>query len=325
MALGTDLKVYNRYAYSALTEVLRQEADFFNTASRGVITMRTAPIVGDFDTTANYALTTPLIIERDAYSVATDAIAEVSLTQDETSAVKVARGSKVEVVTPSQYDWILRSEAEAGTAFGQMMAKEMMLDFLNTGVGAALAALLVQASDIMYDASGNTVDTLDIANMIEARYKFGDAHSQIAAWVAHSKSVKQYEKNNAASTNMLFNFGNVAIQSDTHGVPFVMSDIASLFTSGSPDVAYVMGLVPGAIEVTLNNDMRTMMDEVIGIANPVVKKQSTWSFNLKLKGFTWDRSNGGKSPNNAALMTGSNWDRIPTSHKDLAGVLLKTN
>jgi hypothetical protein len=325
MTLGTDLKVYNRYAYSALTEVLRQEADLFNTASRGVITMRTAPIVGDFDTTANYALTTPLIIERDAYSTATDAIAEVSLTQDETSAVKVARGSKVEVVTPSQYDWILRSEAEAGAAFGQMMAKEMMLDFLNTGVGAALAAMLTQASDIMYDATGNTVDTLSIANMISARYKFGDANSQIAAWVAHSLSIAQYEQNNAASTAPLFNFGNVAVQSDTHGVPFVMSDIASLFTAGSPDVAYVMGLVPGAIEVTLNNDLRTMMVETIGIANPVIKKQSTWSFNLKLKGFTWDRSNGGKSPNNAALMTGSNWDRIPTSHKDLCGVLLKTN
>jgi len=177
----------------------------------------------------------------------------------------------------------------------------------------------------MYDHTGATPDTLDINALIEGKYKMGDASDNLVAWIAHSKSVKQYEKNNAANTVQLFSFGNVNVKSDTDGRPFIISDIASLFTAGSPDIAYVLGLVPGAIEITLNNDMRTTIVDTIGIANPTKKQQSTWSWNLKLKGFTWDRSNGQEAPTNAALLTGSNWDKIASDIKDLAGVLIKTN
>jgi hypothetical protein len=52
--------------------------------------------------------------------------------------------------------------------------------------------------------------------------------------------------------------------------------------------------------------------------------QAQWSFNLGLKGFAWDKTNGGKSPTTAALTTGTNWDKFATSNKDLPGVLVNT-
>ena len=43
-----------------------------------------------------------------------------------------------------------------------------------------------------------------------------------------------------------------------------------------------------------------------------------------MKGYTWDKANGGKSPNDAALALSTNWDRTATSHKDTAGVKVTT-
>jgi hypothetical protein len=325
MALGTEILVYNKFAMDAMTEVLRQKAELFNAASKGTILMKVGPMVGDFDTLASYKSVAGLIIERDPYDVSTDAIATVEMSQHETSAVKISRGTKLLKLRPTDYDYILRNPEEAGSVFGQQLAVQNMLDMLNTSVGACLAALLGQSATNMYDHTGATPDTLNLTALIEGKYKMGDAADNIVAWIAHSLSLRQYEINNAANTTMLFNFGNVNVKQDTDGRPFVISDIASLFTDATPDVAYILGLVPGAIEITLNNDMRTETVTQIGIANPVVSKQSTWSWNLKLKGFTWDRSNGQEAPTNAALFTSSNWDKIASDIKDLAGVLIKTN
>jgi hypothetical protein len=52
--------------------------------------------------------------------------------------------------------------------------------------------------------------------------------------------------------------------------------------------------------------------------------QAQWSYNVGLKGFAWDKTAGGHSPSNAALATGTNWDRFATETKDLAGVIVNT-
>ena len=57
-------------------------------------------------------------------------------------------------------------------------------------------------------------------------------------------------------------------------------------------------------------------------AKEIVK--SEFSFNVGLKGYTWDKANGGKSPNDTALALSTNWDRVATSHKDTAGVKVTT-
>jgi hypothetical protein len=49
-------------------------------------------------------------------------------------------------------------------------------------------------------------------------------------------------------------------------------------------------------------------------------QQSEWTYNLSLKGYKWDETNGGASPSDAALGTGTNWDKQATDIKNTAGV-----
>lgn len=47
--------------------------------------------------------------------------------------------------------------------------------------------------------------------------------------------------------------------------------------------------------------------------------QIDYTFGLGLKGYTWDEGNGGKSPTDAELATGFNWDKVAS--KQTAGVI----
>lgn len=49
--------------------------------------------------------------------------------------------------------------------------------------------------------------------------------------------------------------------------------------------------------------------------------QADYTFGLALKGYTWDVTNGGKSPTDAEIATGSNWDKIASDIKHTAGVV----
>ena len=80
----------------------------------------------------------------------------------------------------------------------------------------------------------------------------------------------------------------------------------------------------GAVVVDRNADYTSNIDERNGNENIVRTFQAEWSYNLGIKGFTWDKTNGGKAPTNAALGTSTNWDRTATDLKDMAGVLIKS-
>ena len=49
--------------------------------------------------------------------------------------------------------------------------------------------------------------------------------------------------------------------------------------------------------------------------------QADYSFGVKLKGYAWDIANGGSSPDDTALFTGSNWDIVMSDNKHTAGTL----
>lgn len=324
MALGTELLVYNKYAYTAMTEVIRQNLDIFNAATKGALVLKTASMPGDFDIQSFFADAGDPVLERDAYDTSATAISKIEMSMKENVSVKVGRQSKVYKHRPDEYEWIMMNPEIAGAAYGQQLAKYTMRDMVNVAVRSLMAAMSTKTSKI-YDATGDTPNTLSIKAMVNAAYKMGDNADAVVCWLAHSLSVRDYELNNAAQTTNIFNFGNLAVQVDSHSRPFVKSDIPSLFTAGTPNIAYVLGLIPGALEISLNNDMKTYMDQEIDMANPVFYTKSNWSFNLKIKGFAWDRANGGKSPTNAALYTQTNWDQTCNDNKDLPCVILKTN
>lgn len=321
MALS-DLAVYSEYAYASMTEVLRQRIDLFNAATGGAITLRSAAHQGDFSDVAFFAKISGLVRRRNSYG--SGSVAEKKLAHLVDTMVKVAAGTPPVRLDPGQFKWIQQNPEVAGAALGQQLAVDTMADMLNVGLGASYAALSAQSA-VVYDATGNTSpeDTLSFSNLNNGQAKFGDQASTISAWVMHSKPMFDLYGKNLANSERLFNYGNINVMRDPFGKLLVMTDSQNLVITGTPNNYAVLGLVPGAVIIDQNNDYTANEEAKNGDENIIRTFQAEWSYNVGVRGFAWDKTNGGKSPNDAALLTATNWDKYATSHKDLAGVVVK--
>lgn len=323
MALS-DLAVYSEYAYAAYSEVLRQKIDLFNAATGNAIVLRGSAHQGDYSEEAFWGkISGGVVRRRNPYG--SGAVTPKSLSHKKDISVKVAAGTPPIEINPSEMLWIQRSPEERGAALGQQMAVDAMADMLNTGLGAAYAAL-VQTTSIVTDVTGETAPANQArwTNLNKAQAKFGDASSQIVAWIMHSTPMHDLYGDNLVNAERLFTFGNVNVLRDPFGKLLVMTDSPQLVnTTPTPDVYHILGLVPGAVMIGENNDFFANEDTTNGDENILRTYQAEWSFNLAIKGYAWDKSNGGAAPTDAALFTSTNWDKYATSDKDLAGVVLE--
>ena len=321
MALS-DLAVYSEYAYASMTEVLRQRIDLFNAATSGAITLRSAAHQGDFSDVAFFAKISGLVRRRNSYG--SGSVGEKKLAHLVDTMVKVAAGTPPVRLDPGQFKWIQQNPEVAGAALGQQLAVDTMADMLNVGLGASYAALSAQTA-VVYDATGNPLpeNTLSFGNLNNGQAKFGDQASTISAWVMHSKPMFDLYGKNLSNAERLFNYGNINVMRDPFGKLLVMTDSQNLVITGTPNNYAVLGLVPGAVIIDQNNDYTANEEAKNGDENIIRTFQAEWSYNVGVRGFSWDKTNGGKSPNDAALLTSTNWDKYATSHKDLAGVVVK--
>lgn len=320
MALS-DLAVYSEYAYLTMTEVLAQQVALFNAASDGTIQLQAAAHQGDYSDQAMWGKISGLVRRRNAYG--TGAVGEKVLANLVDTMVKVAAGTAPVRIDRSQFTWIQQNPEIAGVVLGQQLAVDAMADMLNTGLGVAAVALAAKAANT-YDASGGTggAELCNFANMGLAAQKFGDASGDIRCWIMHSKPNGDIYQKNLANASMLFSFGTVNVVRDPMGRRMVVTDCPNLFVAGTPNKYRTLGLVPGAVRVDQNNDFDANEQAINGDENIKRTYQAEWTYNLGLKGFAWDKTNGGKSPNDAALFTATNWDQFATSYKDTAGVIL---
>lgn len=328
MALS-DLTVYSEYVYTAMTEVLRQKIDLFNSASGGAIMLGQAPVQGDFSDSVFWARVSGLVRRRNAYGTGT--VSEKVMTDLVDTMVKIAAGTPPVRLDPGQFKWIQKNPEEAGAAMGQQIAVETLADLLNTSLGACYAAL-GQVSAVVKSIMTATppADLLTFGVLNQGQALFGDASSQIVAWVMHSKPLFDLYGNALANAERLFNYGNVNVSRDPFGKLLIATDAPGLTftdTVPTPDVAgyAVLGLVPGAIRAMQGNDFTANELALNGGENITRTYQAEWSWTLGIKGFAWDKVNGGKSPADAAVFTATNWDRIATSDKDLAGVVIQVH
>lgn len=317
MALS-DLAVYSEYAYQGLLETISQQIELFNAASGGAIVLRTAAHVGDYSDTVNWARIQGLVRRRNAYG--SGSVAEKNFEHIVDTMVKVAAGTPPVRIDPGQFRWIQQNPEEAGALFGQQLAEDTMADMLNTGLMCYVAALTGEA-DVYEDVSAT--DT-KFETLLSASSKFGDRSNDLRAWAMHSKSLFDIFGVALANTQGLFNFGTVNVRQDGFGRPFIVTDSPSLIDVVSdPDKHYIAGMTTGAIVIEMNDDYDQNVDTDNGDENIIRTIQAEWSYSMGVKGYSWDKATGGKSPNDAALATANNWDRVSTSHKDTAGVLIK--
>ena len=321
MALS-DLAVFSEYAYDAMTETVAQQIDLFNAASRNTIVLAAAAHQGDYAERAFYAKISGLVRRRNAYG--SGAVASKKLAHLVDTMVKIAGGTPPVELDPGQFKWIQQNPEVAGAAMGQQLARDMLADMLNVGITSAYSALS-GVSAIIYDATGATPDTLTPLHLNKGAAKFGDRSSEIAAWIVHSTPMHDYYGNNITNAANLFSYGTVNVTADPFGRVFIVSDSPGLITAGSPAVYHNLGLVPEAIRIDQNNDFTDNYETKNGDENIARTYQAEWSYELGIKGFSWDKTNGGKSPNDAALSTATNWDKYATSNKDIAGVIVETN
>jgi hypothetical protein len=317
MALS-DLQVFQEYAYSTMTEVLAYNVNLFNEASRGGLVLRSAAHQGDYSVEAFWAKISGLVRRRDAYG--SSAVSEKVLTQLAAASVKVAAGIAPVRIDPSMLKWIQKSPEEAGAVIGRQMAGDNMGEMLNTGLLCYNAAVAAQATNYYDGTAGNA----SLSALTTTKAKLGDRSEEVVCWVIHSKCLFDIYGAALANSNILFSFGNIRVTHDGFGVPFVVTDSASLVVTAAPNNYYTCGLTPAGVVIDQNTDFQDNVQTINGNENIVRTYQAEWSYNLALKGFTWDMTNGGRSPTNTALGTATNWDKTSTSFKDLAGVVLKS-
>lgn len=317
MALS-DLAVYSEYAYSAMTEVITQQIQLFNAASRGALVLAPSSYQGDYSDLAFFAKISGLVRRRNAYG--SGAVSEKNLEHIVDTMVKVAAGTPPVRLDPSQFAWIQQNPQIAGAALGQQLAGDMLADMVNTALAIA-AIKLASVSDVYHDG---TAGVIDHSKLLAGAAKFGDAANRIAMWAIHSKPMFDLYGGGITNGQNLFKFETVNITADAFGRLFLVTDSPGLTYTSSGTKYRTLGLVPGAVVVGQNNDFHDNFEEKNGDENIIRTYQAEWSYQLGLKGFAWDKTNGGKSPNDAALQTATNWDQYATDKKDLAGVVVSS-
>lgn len=315
----SSLQVFSEYAYSSMTEVQDQAIDKFNGASQGTIILRSASNQGDYNDTAFWKKISGLVRRRNAYG--SGAVAEKVVEHLLATSVKIAAGTPPVRIDPGMMKWINRSPEEAGAVVGQQMAQDSLADMLNTAALVARTALANVAA-VTTDISGGTGDAAktSLGSLNQATAKFGDRAQAIQAWLMHSKPLFDIYGQALTNSNQLFVFGNVQVRQDGFGRVFVVTDSPALMQAGTPVKYHTLGLTSGAVVIEQNGDFTDNTETKNGDENIIRTYQAEWSYNAGLKGFAWDKTNGGHSPNDAAVGAAGNWDRYATSAKDLAGI-----
>jgi hypothetical protein len=326
MAIGTKtgFKIYDDQFFGGMIEVIEQNADAFNAASANTIQLQPARMIGDFNKESFIQNISNLITRRDITSVA--AATDLAVQQGENARVKINRkiGPVAQTIDSFRKIGQVVDNNELSFLLGAQVGKAITVDYINTAVNAAVAALSGQANATNdYSATG----TITHAAMVTAMGKRGDRAGDLAAWVMHSKVY--FDLMGQAIADKVFDVASTTIYNGTvatFGRPTVVIDAPSMLVTGTPNKYWSMALVPGGVMVQESEQRDIINDVVTGLENLVIRMQGEYAFNLGIKGFTWDVTNGGANPTDTAIGTSSNWDKTSTDAgvKGLAGVILRT-
>ena len=323
--LASDFKVYQEYVNGRINELLAQQGNVFNEASRGTIRLSTKSRKGDYDYESLFSGVSSYAGRRDTTSVGPQT--DTALTQDESIKVKLNRKLIPVAQTRDAFRKIFGrfSATEFSDILAEQAAVAMQIEMCDSALLGVRAALKQQSASYYTEGSLGSISTQTLVNGLK---KMGDRADRVVCWVMHSKVYFDLVLSQiSANITGISNF-NVAQGSPvTLNRPVIITDSASLKTQlNSPDVDdyFTLGLVEGAVEVENSEEQEVVVQDVTGLENLVIRIQGEYAFNLSLRGFTWDVTTGSSNPTNATLTLAGNWDTAYTSVKDRAGVNLMT-
>lgn len=318
MALS-NMKVFNEQVQATAIEILAQNVAAFNAASNGAIVLTTEGFMGDYRYQNFFSSLHSAQRRVDRYAANSDA-SSTALAQLQEIGVKVAGGFGPILWEPAQLSWVQMNPEAAILAISKNLAEAMMKDMLNSGIASAVAAMENVGSTVVYDT--NTAIDITYNHINNAHAKFGDASQLLVCDVMDGQTYHDLIGANLTNTPQLFQAGNVTVV-EILGKRVVVTDAPALRespTTTGNDIK-VLSLVRGGITVYEGSDLITNLETTNGKLRIETTWQADYTFGLALKGYQWDTTSGGKSPTDAELATGSNWDKIATSVKHTAGVL----
>ena len=319
----SDFKIYEEQMQAGYIETAAQFTDAFNAAANGSIVMAAASKVGNYEQEAFFKdISSTLITRQDITS--NSGVTPIKLEQDENVRVKVHRKIGPIDATFKSFNMVgMSAQQEFSFLLGQAIAKAQPQEMLNTGLLAARAAVLANTAMVndVTGASGTCTHT----NLIGAMRKLGDAYSRLSAWVMHSTQFFDLGLDAVAQSVDTIVAGILRVYDiPSLGRPVVVTDSDSLIiTADTPDSYVVLGLTEGGLQLIDSEATNVVSDVITGNEQLQMRLQGEGAYNVGVKGFKWDVSNGGANPSAAAIATGTNWDQCATSDKDTAGVALK--
>lgn len=312
----TDMKVFVDNARELVFEKLGQQIEKFNAASNNTLQLSSDGFSGDFFERSFYNSLAASRRRVDRYA-ANGAVSATALAQSKAVEVKVAGGFGPIIFEPSQMAWISSNPAEALNVISNSMTEAILQDQINSAIAALVAAISNQAT-AKNDVSGSSAVTQIALNNTDA--KFGDSSSLLVARIMRGATYHKLIGQNLVNASTLFNSGNVTVV-DVLGKPVVVTDAPSLYVAGTPNKEIVLTLVSGAIVIGGTSDLITNVDTTNGKERIETTFQGDYTFTMKMLGYSWDTANGGKSPTDAEIATGTNWDLFVTDIKHSAGVI----
>ena len=310
------MNVYDDEIYTMTIELLGQKLDAFNAASGGTIVLSANAWRGNY-TKESFFQSLASAQRRVSRDAAIGAQASTDLSQGEVVGVKVAGGFGPVLFEPGQLTYLQENPADAIRAISEGFADALLADQLNTAVGAAVAAVENQAA-LVNDVSATLGLSQSALNGSHA--KFSDQSAMLRADVMSGAAYHNLVDKALDNGERLFESTSVTMISIL-GKVFVVSDIPSLYEAGTPNKYKVLSVVVGGIIVDNSSDIITNMETTNGKTRIETTWQADYTFGLKLKGYAWDTVNGGASPQDAALFTGTNWDLAMSDVKHTLGTL----
>ena len=310
-----NMKVFNSYLKGTTIETLAQMVDKFNAASRGGITLTTQGVDGDFLQEAFFANLGAAQRRVDRYAAQADET-PTDLSQLEMVSVKVAGAFGPVRFEPSQMTYMLQSPELAIEMISRNLAEAIMQDQLNTAIACAVAAIKENTDlNVVFADSATEPSHFDL-NASHAL--FGDHSGLIVADVMDGTSYHAIIGQNITNTENLYESSGVQVV-DLLGKAIVVTDAPALRIAGTGNQTSVLSLVAGGAVISDGSDLVTNISTTNGQTRIETSMQADYAFVAGLKGYAWDVANGGKSPTDAELATGTNWDVVATSNKHTAG------
>ena len=335
LGAGTDstlasLDVFNEYMPYERIEVEAQESEKFNQASNGALSLTTRRIAGNVLNVPVWKNIANLVTFVDANK--SETVNEVDVSMYNEKKVKVTTATPPVRIDEIGMDWINSPQA-AGTLFGRLVGMAMVKEKVNAMIGSAVAAIR-SVPDLNLKFVGNKKDASagkppTIKNLLAAESKMGDhGIADIVTYVMHSQSWYAFLQNNAENYIELFTYPGLAVMMSPTGKSIIVTDSPDLVkteTVESTSVTTYYTLLLQSMAVTMEDQgtFRINDDTRNGFTTPRQTFQGWGTHVLGVKGYGWDETNGGVSPDKSEFTKVGNWDKVATSNKHTAGVLMQ--